>query len=215
MVLAARAVRVRRSEVRSAALWPPVCLLQPLAVGEGVAYFLAHLQVLVVERVEDDGCHLGCIHTARLVERPFVHTDVDDFAPQDARLLVVVLQLAFDGHRQFVDERCVDKCRPRGVEAGTGKFVGHAVSRHQAHVVAGRDVCCVSHADGKGPRAQDVLHRLVPGTETQAYFVRFADAAPGCVHGVGGAVFVVGGYDEDGLRLGEGLGPEFLSHDFL
>ena len=180
-----------------------------------MSHLFADFQVGVVEGVERDGGHFLHVHVSFRVEGALVHAHVDDFPAQDACFRIIVFQLAFHGHGQFVDERGVHEGRFRGMEAGAGELVGHAVAGDEAHVVAGHDLSGLGHAHRESLAGQNVLHRLVPGAEAQADFVHFADAAPCRVHGVGRAVFAVGGDDEHGLGISEGLGPEILSHSRL
>ena len=98
------------------------------------------------------------------------------------------------------------------MEAGPGEFVGKAVAGDDAHIVAGHQLLGRGHGDGEGLGVQDVGGGLVVFADAQGDLVDLADAAPGGVHAVGDPVGAVGGQDEDGLGIADGIGTEVFTH---
>lgn len=182
------------------------------AVVEGVAHLLAQHTVCVVDGVKGDGPQLVRVDLSGLVQHGLVGAHIDDLPHQAAALRVVTHQAALHRHGKLVDERRVHKFRLGGVPAGLRHLVRHLVAGLDAHVVAGNHLLRRGHADGKGLACQDVGGGFMTFADAHAQFLVLADAAPGCVHGVGSTVLIVGSQDKDRLGIGPGLGSKILAH---
>ena len=89
--------------------------------------------------------------------------------------------------------------------AGPGHLVRSLIAGLAAHIVAGHQLLHCGHAHGEGLVGQDIGGGPVVGADAHAQLLFIADATPGCVHGVGGAVLVVGRQDQDRLGIESGL----------
>lgn len=145
-------------------------------------------------------------------EDALVGRDVDDAADQVAARGVVGEQLALERHRQLVDQRGVDVRRARGVESRPGELVGNLVARYEPRVIAGRDLVGGGHADGEGPRREDVFRGFVPGGEAETDRLVGEHPAPRGIHDVGHPLLVVGRHDQHRHREEPAFRSEILSH---
>ena len=163
--------------------------------------------------IKGDGPQLVRVDLLGFVQHGLVGTHVDALPHQAAALRVVAHQAALHGHRQLVDEGRVYKFRFGGVPAGLCHLVRHLISGLDAHIVAGNHLLRRGHTDGKGLACQNVGSGFMAFADAHAQLLVLADSAPGRVHGVGGAVFIVGSQDKDWLGVGPGLGSKILAHD--
>ena len=168
----------------------------------------------MADAVVADGVQFLCIHLAQLVQNALVGGDIDDLTDADT-VLVELQELTLHGHGQFLNDGGVDELALHGVEARAGELVGGIVGRDDAHVVAGDHGGGGGEADREGLGLFDVLGGLVVVSEADHDQVGVVDAAPGRVHGVGGAVLGVGADDEDGHGVEPGLFAEVFAHDLL
>ena len=157
----------------------------------------------------------GRVDPARFVQHRFVGADVHDLAHQAAALGVVAHQAALHRHGQLVDERRVHKGGRRDVPAGPRHLVLHLAARHNAHIVAGGHLVRGGHAHGERSPCQNVGGGLVFRTDTEGKLLVIAHAAPGGVHGVGGAVFVPAGQNEHRLGIGPGFCSKIFAHGLV
>ena len=102
--------------------------------------------------VKGDDVQLFDSELAVFVERALVHADVHNLAGQESCLLVVAHELALERERELVDHRRVHMLALRHVEARARHLVGHAVAGLDAHIVTGRRMLCVAHAQVNAPR---------------------------------------------------------------
>ena len=186
-------------------------LFQPLAAREGFGQRGAQLAVFEADGVVGYGSQSGGVD-ASFGEDALVGRDVDDTSRQVAAFGVVGEQLAFERHRQFVDERGIDMCRAGGVESRPGELVGHAVARDDTHVVARLDGLDGGHADSEGTRGEDVFRGLVFGREAEADGLVGEHPAPGGIHGGGEPLFVVSCHNQTRHRIEPDVGSEIFSH---
>ena len=122
---------------------------------------------------------------------------------------------------QFVDAPIIDElpmaleCKVISYDTETclSEFVRFLSAGDDAHIVAGSQHRSGGHRHSKGLPGHQVFGGLVGGIHTDGDLRFLADAAPGGVHGVGGAVGVVGGDDVHRHGVAHGLGSEVLSHD--
>ena len=98
------------------------------------------------------------------------------------------------------------------MESGFLEFIRYFISGDDADIIAGNHMSRICHADGKGFAGLNVFHCFMTGAQTHGDLRVVADAAPGSVHGVRRAVFIIGGDDQHRLRISIGLGPEVFSH---
>ena len=173
-------------------------LHQFLTIAEGLAYTLAYGEVMAVAGIVEDGVQEGGINLAGGVEDGVFGRDVDDLADEVVAFLVIGDEFAFEGHGEFFDDGGMDELGGDGVETGLGEFIGFAVAGDEADVVASGELADGADADGEGFGLEDVAGGLMALREADAYLIVRVDAAPGCIHDIGVAGFVVSGYDEDG-----------------
>ena len=96
--------------------------------------------------------------------------------------------------------------------SGLYHLVRHLVAGLNAHIVAGHHLLRRGHADGEGFAGQNVGGGFMAFADAHTQLLVLADAAPGRVHGVGGAVFIVSRQDKDRLGISPGLGSKILAH---
>ena len=179
-------------------------LLQVLSFLEGLSCDGAEGDVVGAVYVESQGAELGDIDLA-VGEDGIVHAGVDDVAEAVAVFGLVGIELTLHADGVVGEDGGIDVGGSFGVQAASEDFVGDFVAGDDAHVVGCLHVLLLRDVDGEGPGAQEVLRGLVVGAEAEEDLVVVADCAPCGVHGVGGAVFVVGADYQDGLGVDEGL----------
>ena len=130
----------------------------------------------------------------------------------DVAVLVHLEQPALQRHRQLVDERRVHRAGLAGVEAGLLHLGRLAVARDHPHIVGGDGVGRVGKADGEILPGQDVGRSVVVFAEAEHHLAGVVQAAPGRVHGVGGAVGVIGAHDQHRQRVEPGLCAKICPH---
>ena len=92
------------------------------------------------------------------------------------------------------------------------QLVRHVIGGNDAYIIAFHHTGCLRHADGKSLPGKNVLNSFMTASQTYGDSVSAADAAPGCVHGVGSAVFIVGGDNQNRLGIGKWFCSEIFSH---
>ena len=192
----------------------PVILLDFLPVREGLPHLLTQRPVAVADAVVADEVQGLGVHLTRPVQNALVGGDIDNLTDTNA-VLVELQELTLHGHGQLLDNGGVDELALHGVEARAGKLVGDIVGRDDAHVVAGDHGIGGGEADREGLCLLDVLGGLVVVGQADHNQVGVVDAAPGRVHGVGGAVLGIGADDEDGHGVEPGFLAEVFTHDLL
>src|SRR5574344_732292 len=78
-------------------------LFQCLAVGESVAYFLAQLDISMMDRVEDNQFHLLHVWISVFCQILFIYKDIDDFGNEIISrfaFIELLLDAALQGHRK-------------------------------------------------------------------------------------------------------------------
>ena len=170
---------------------------------------------MVIHGIVGDGLEFRYIQLAVLSQNGFVRAHIDDLAHQPAGVGIVGDQPAFQCHGQLVNERCVHKQGFGGVKTSLGELVRFFVAADDAHIVTGCRVFGSCHGYGEGFPCQEILGGLVVGIYADGDLLFLADAAPGGIHGVGGAVGIVSADDVHGHGITHRLGAEILSHSFL
>ena len=172
---------------------------------EGLAHLFAQHQVVVVHGVIGNGPELGNIHLAAVAQDGFIGGNIDDLAHQAAGFRIIGDDLALQCHGKLVDEGRVHKFGFDSMEAGFGELIRLLIAADDAHIVAGGYPFCGGHGHGEGLPGDQILGGLVGGVHADGDLPILADAAPGGVHGIGGAVGVVGADDVDRHRVTHGL----------
>ena len=70
----------------------------------------------------------------------------------------------------------------------------------------------VGKADSECASGLNVSGGLVAGAQAKHHFVGIVQAAPGSVHGVGSAVFIIGANNQHRQGIKPGLGSEIFTH---
>ena len=179
---------------------------------EGLADILTQDPVGVGHRIKGDRAQLGGVRFAVCVKDAFVGGDVDDLA-DDIAILVVFEITAFQGQRQLVEQRGVHLAAFGHMPAGLCELVGRIVARDHPHIVAGSHLVGGGKADGEGFPFLNVVGGLVPGAQAEHHLVAVVQPAPGRVHCVGGAVGVIGAYNQHRQRIQPGLFAKIFAHN--
>ena len=177
-------------------------LFQLHAVAEGFSDNLAHDAVGVEGRVEDDRAQLAEIDLA-VGEDALVGLGGHDLADQVAGRRIPVLHFAFQREGELLDDRGVDVRALVDVAAGLFDLVDLRAGLH-AEVIGDEDGVSGAEGDRERARLLEVFRGLVLA-EHQGDLAHVALHAPGRVHGVGDAAFVVGADDEYALGRDGGL----------
>ena len=186
-------------------------LLQVPAFLERLACDGAQCNVVGAVDVKGEGAELEDIDLAA-GEYGFVDAGIDDVAEAVAVFRLVGLEFTLHADGVVGEDGGIDMGGFLCVEAASEDFVGDFVAGDDSHVVGLLHVLLLRDVDGEGPGAQEVLRGLVVGAEAEEDLVVVADCAPCRVHGVGGAVFVVGPDYQDGLGVDEGFPAHVFSH---
>ena len=123
----------------------------------------------------------------------FIGANIDDLADHQLGFVVEADQLALQCHGEFVDQRGIYKFAFCGMESGFFHFVRCFVAGYNAYVIGLHHMSGVGDADSKGFACQYVFRGFVFAGKVQGDSVRVCHTAPGGIHGVGNALFVIRG----------------------
>ena len=172
-------------------------LRQSFAVPECMTGDIAKLHVQGPHRVIADRGQLGNVYLAVLCQNRVIYADVNDFTDEDFAVFIVGKHSAFQRHGQLLDDGGVNLVTLYGCEAGMGKFVGDILAGKYTYIVGGCQLAFGSRADGEGFAGEDVGGSFVRLVKGQGNLRVVTDIAPGGVHGIGGAILVVGTDDKN------------------
>lgn len=160
--------------------------------------------------VEGDETHLLEVGLAVGCQVFLVGQDVDDLGNEvvsGGALLVAFGNAAFQGEGEVGEYGCVDFLGFGVVPAGLGNLVGRVFAAGDAYVVGGYQGLLGGEGHG-----EFIVSVKVLGGGMRAHgdhdFFSIPLSAPCCIHGVGGAIVVVGADDQHGLGEEPGLGFE-------
>ena len=71
----------------------------------------------------------------------------------------------------------------------------------------------IRKTDGKSASCLDILSGPVAGAQAEDHLIGIVQSAPGSVHGIGSAVFIVGADDQHRQWIKPGFCPKILTHN--
>ncbi len=170
------------------------------AVGLGTAVVHDGLELVIVDEAVGEDRFIGLLGY--------------DFSDEDSRFVVIALAFAFKGYGKFFDDRGLDVAAFMDVAAGHFDLID-AVPRFDAKIIGQDHRILGRKGNGKGAGLFDVVRRLV-FIQKECDFIEIGLGTPGCVHGIGNAIFIVGSDNEHPFRGDASFfSGKFFTHDVI